>query len=146
MPTCLPDEFFCDGHIDCPDFSDENQCSCSDPQTLRCPTTGVCVNPEVSVCDGVNDCGDWSDEVDCECVGESFECANSASSSVKCINVALVCDGEPQCTDNSDETMCEMDCLSSQFRYLHRICIVHAEFRMLYKLGFTCTSKYITYS
>lgn len=65
---CVPVGWRCDGHNDCFDNSDENNCPTRVPGT--CPANQfTCANhrciPHTWRCDTDNDCGDSSDEVDC---------------------------------------------------------------------------------
>lgn len=65
---CVPTGWRCDGHNDCFDNSDENNCPMQVPGT--CPVNQfTCANhrciPHIWLCDTDNDCGDGSDEVDC---------------------------------------------------------------------------------
>lgn len=65
---CVPTGWRCDGHNDCFDNSDENNCPTQVPGT--CPANQfTCANrrciPHTWRCDTDNDCGDSSDEADC---------------------------------------------------------------------------------
>lgn len=65
---CVPASWRCDGHNDCFDNSDENNCPTNVPGT--CPANQfACANqrciPHTWRCDTDNDCGDSSDEADC---------------------------------------------------------------------------------
>lgn len=60
---CLPNEYVCDGHLDCMDQKDESSCTrCQEGEIYcgddRCITTN-------HVCDGINDCPYAQDERNC---------------------------------------------------------------------------------
>ncbi|XP_060654943.1 uncharacterized protein LOC132790440 [Drosophila nasuta] len=60
---CLPNEYVCDGHLDCMDQKDESSCSrCQEGEIYcgddRCITTN-------HICDGINDCPYAQDERNC---------------------------------------------------------------------------------
>ncbi|XP_068625224.1 vitellogenin receptor Yl [Battus philenor] len=120
-PTCSPTEFrctkdniciehslVCDGHVECPDGSDEDPESCD---TLSCYvtefmcTSGSCI-PVNWRCDGSEDCVDGSDEVDCEnktCSAGQFQCRNG-----ECVDLSKRCNAQIDCFDHSDEDGCDL--------------------------------------
>ena len=67
---CLPDEYKCDGEVDChplDDDWDEKNCgsNMTCPETkFQCNSTQKCI-PQSYVCDLEDDCGDGSDEANC---------------------------------------------------------------------------------
>uniref|UniRef100_A0A0N4Z414 EGF-like domain-containing protein n=1 Tax=Parastrongyloides trichosuri TaxID=131310 RepID=A0A0N4Z414_PARTI len=112
---CIPRDYVCDGHIDCQNGEDEDNCPdliCS-PGTFKCPQThtdkGSCV-PESWKCDGSKDCIDGSDEEGCDttikCEENHFKCETGR----QCIYKKWVCDGEKDCFDGSDEKNCTKTC------------------------------------
>ncbi|XP_022102679.1 uncharacterized protein LOC110985743 isoform X5 [Acanthaster planci] len=100
----------CDGHFDCDDQSDEQQCECAETQ-FRCDN-GLCKMDYYCHCNGQDDCGDGSDERNCS----YFDCGDG-----KQIAPQMMCDGEIDCDTLRDETNCE--CSPSQFRCDNSICV-----------------------
>lgn len=78
---CIPIGYVCDDVFDCPDHSDEFNCTCG-YTSFHCGN-GQCIDPALR-CDGLPNCRDASDEVDCEKCQE-FECATNS----KCIPCML---------------------------------------------------------
>ncbi|XP_033731398.1 atrial natriuretic peptide-converting enzyme-like [Pecten maximus] len=68
--TCIMEEKWCDGVIDCPNVEDENYCANCSSDQYECDHHR-CV-PLSQRCDGTNDCGDWSDEHFCIRVNEDY--------------------------------------------------------------------------
>ena len=62
----------CDGHVDCPDGTDETGCetTCA-PGELQCADGSACV-PAQYRCDAENDCSDGSDEKVCGGMGRGW--------------------------------------------------------------------------
>ncbi|KAM6432386.1 suppressor of tumorigenicity 14 protein isoform 1-T1 [Liasis olivaceus] len=118
---CISKNRRCDGWFDCPDASDEKNCTCTENQ-FRCHT-GWC-KPKYWLCDTVNDCGDNSDELQCQCSAGSFKCNNG-----KCIPEQQKCDGKPDCEDGSDEGACgsgkaaSVSCQEYTYKCRNNLCV-----------------------
>ncbi|XP_061720060.1 basement membrane-specific heparan sulfate proteoglycan core protein isoform X2 [Cydia pomonella] len=93
----------CDGHNDCDDGLDEQNCppieTCG-ANDFRC-NNGKCI-PGSSRCNSVVDCPDHEDEVGCDCKHGDFQCRDSNV----CIEERKRCDGVEHCNDGSDEINC----------------------------------------
>ncbi|CAL1536797.1 unnamed protein product [Lymnaea stagnalis] len=105
--TCIPRTLVCNKNPDCPDASDEANCSahwtCREQQ-WRC-NNGHCVSQQF-FCDYDNDCGDWSDEQEAlcpvhQCSEDQYRCSPS-----HCIAKHNLCDGIRDCHNGSDEANC----------------------------------------
>ncbi|XP_034025502.1 very low-density lipoprotein receptor [Thalassophryne amazonica] len=111
---CVHYNHFCDGDVDCPDGSDEEDCpSQCEADQFQCAYGRKCIN-QTQVCDGVNQCQDRSDELLC---GPPMEdCDHQCDGKSRCIPNSFVCDGEADCLDGSDEANCaNQECSAAEF-------------------------------
>ncbi|KAH7702364.1 CRE-LRX-1 protein, partial [Aphelenchoides avenae] len=108
----------CDGHRDCADGDDENNCPSCARNEFACVQSGKCI-PAKQRCDGKpDDCGDGTnlDEIGCSknetCWGK-FVCDSQqtllAAGHSECIDIERHCDGKRDCPGGEDEMHCRMN-------------------------------------
>lgn len=67
---CIPQDYVCDGYLDCMDHSDEKNCTMCDTDEIYCGN-GKCVTFD-HVCNGIMDCPYGQDEKNCSKYSERF--------------------------------------------------------------------------
>ncbi|CAH1405263.1 unnamed protein product [Nezara viridula] len=111
---CIPLIKRCDGHFNCYDHTDENNCDCDLDTHFQCGKNLSCL-PRTKRCDGIVDCWDAADESNCTiaCLDETqFTCNDS-----QCIPSKNFCDGFVDCKDHSDEPFgCGGVCKNHEWR------------------------------
>ncbi|KAA0202475.1 hypothetical protein HAZT_HAZT005381 [Hyalella azteca] len=127
---CIPIIKRCDGHMNCYDQSDEQNCPACRADQFQCGNNTSCL-PLTARCDGNMDCWDGADELSCagerRCPSihfaadnppprpdssELFPCRNGDA----CVPLARFCDGFADCSDRSDEPFgCSGKCQRREF-------------------------------
>ena len=91
------DDLWCNGMFECPDQSDETECSV--PSAIC--DDHIHLFPLQQACDGREDCPDGSDEHSCGGADHhSVVCSDGTGTSPR------LCDGQVDCADGSDEARC----------------------------------------
>ena len=93
--TCILDCYTCDGSHDCPDGSDEKNC------------THVCTFFGTDLWEG-RDCFEKCVASDCSCSTHYFQCTVG-----KCVPWSFVCNGRDDCGDHTDEAYCSSTILNN---------------------------------
>ncbi|TKS84303.1 Low-density lipoprotein receptor-related protein 4 [Collichthys lucidus] len=97
---CVDASARCNGQIQCPTGSDEENCTAMEgclESDWTCRNQ-ICIPKELR-CNGLNDCLDNSDEEDCGLCGEDgLRCPEGT-----CLSAEKRCDGQIHCSDGSDE-------------------------------------------
>ena len=99
--ACIPEEWRCDGYVDCRNHSDEVGCVECGMGSVLCKQDQKCVREE-GLCDGVDDCSDGSDEDGCV----KCDAARSVCTSDGCYTPLQRCDGVIHCYNGADEEGC----------------------------------------
>ncbi|XP_075423072.1 atrial natriuretic peptide-converting enzyme [Ascaphus truei] len=98
---CILSSRRCDGEADCDDYSDEENCGCTERGLWECPLNKLCIKHSM-ICDGFPDCPEQLEERNCSsCTDDELVCANH-----ECVSRDRWCDGLVDCTDSSDEWNC----------------------------------------
>ncbi|XP_070509893.1 basement membrane-specific heparan sulfate proteoglycan core protein isoform X10 [Chironomus tepperi] len=111
---CIPEQFWCNGRLDCEDLSDERNCQCTTDE-FTCKS-GKCI-PVLTVCDDVKDCPDGDDEENCDCARNEFRCIRGGT----CIQQEQKCDGREDCLDGSDEYSCTGSTIAQDLETLDQV-------------------------
>ncbi|CAG4993032.1 unnamed protein product [Parnassius apollo] len=96
--TCISENQWCDGNVDCTDISDEARCSCKSRVDKS------------RICDGYFDCPFGEDEMGCYgCNENMFSCEDfDKNSQSTCFSKDQRCNNIPDCPNHKDELDCSL--------------------------------------
>uniref|UniRef100_A0A8C5DJ53 Low density lipoprotein receptor-related protein 12 n=1 Tax=Gouania willdenowi TaxID=441366 RepID=A0A8C5DJ53_GOUWI len=99
---CFSEQQRCDGFWNCPNGSDEQNCSWCEHNEFPCSRNGACYPPS-DRCNYQNRCpnGSRREELFLFCQPGNFHCKNN-----RCVFESWVCDAQDDCGDASDEESC----------------------------------------
>ncbi|XP_075540319.1 terribly reduced optic lobes isoform X23 [Dermacentor variabilis] len=123
---CVETSRRCDGHRDCNDGHDEENCGERGPEVSPPHGEGVQCEHNQFICDGRRcvdvskrcnghpDCADGADENDCPSTevhplhGDGFQCGphQFVCDHRRCVDLSQKCDSRPDCLDGTDEHDC----------------------------------------
>ncbi|XP_071812191.1 uncharacterized protein [Apostichopus japonicus] len=106
---CISITKVCDGHNDCTQREDEENCpfvTCPDGYE-RC-SGGKCI-PFYWICDEIRDCPSGFDETNFDCATRSCKVGQFRCTTGACLPGHFRCDGQFDCQSGEDENICDLD-------------------------------------